>query len=610
MMPGSYGGYLFLLQAVLLCPALSDRPSIAAVEILQAKLPDETAQSAGSPSTNPENDVPRTTGMGRMASASAPLHASLDLRPNGELRRQRRGKRTNLKKDSGGFDKLWGEPKATDNRYSLVMLNDHVDLRDNGKKVAKEIDEVLDVGLASVIIGFIALDMGMLYMLNSRDPQVRSYSSKCLGRTVAIFIAVLIEHAMVNIWLFPWGIEIDGNKPLTVWLVTLPLCFLAITMSILVIVCIHDDDKLLHMATMCLPHAAAFVATASFAQLQVAAGDWIVGTRRNPKRRLILRGRKYWHTFFAQMLCAILSYLLFRIANHVAWCVLRAQANSSETGEHRVSETTRVPNAGPRANAVENKEVEEQESPEWMEELWESMDEAGALVAALLSKRALVFLMTHVRDYSGRWTKACASSNLLLWHMALISFLIVGVIISSSITIQAEKDGTRHWNLESVGFYMRLLLSWACTEMNWWVMQKLSPTHETTQIAILNAAGGTVMTMILIVAIDRIADTFTQVEEYLEPLIDCAGITLGLCWELAFTSAIHHFAHRLTPHTVHVHDAGDMKAGYIGVLVDVSVCVSFILLLGPGWGRFIAPVAMQPTPQRTAVDARPTTAVQ
>eukprot|EP00930_Biecheleria_cincta_P027856 TRINITY_DN19487_c0_g1_i1.p1 TRINITY_DN19487_c0_g1~~TRINITY_DN19487_c0_g1_i1.p1 ORF type:complete len:636 (-),score=110.65 TRINITY_DN19487_c0_g1_i1:111-2018(-) len=439
----------------------------------------------------------------------------------------------------------------------------------------------------AVLIGlFLFANVGLLYLVNYQDENVRSSIYKMISSTMSIFLAVTLNAAIFSLFLEqllpsppPRGFNIKVT-PLVEFLVGLVI-FVSASLAVNILGCkwssIEDEERFFVLKTIG-GHITAFAGITTFGTLQVVADA----------RHTWWQGHHYAVVVISGCVLVVLRFI---------------------AGWFRESVMMEKPTKEVRVAQFSNDASAEEVNTEWAEEMCESEDEAHSLILSFLLSRIAVWKVT------GRIVPLHDSEEPIrhpthdILHM--LSFLPYGLLVLLGVVLVREyiEPIERLGGKDPTKFYMRALnnlqtvsavtMSWFTCIVGFWLTQLLL---EGTQLdsmemaKVLNAFSLTLFAIGAIIVVDKIADYlgdrktdkvvsfddkehFKHLEKLLRTVIDSFALLVGLLWELASDASIETIIEG-NPHLSHHR-----------VLSKIGIAAMMFCFVFTAWLKYIVPPA-------------------
>lgn len=484
-----------------------------------------------------------------------------------------------------------------------------------------------------LLLGFVAFDMCVLYMLNYSDPQVKSFAYKLVSQCIAIFCALLTQVATTKI--FVRGLELyplqmiyaepikqtQGMQEFGL-LVSFVFWFAMVSVSMFKTRNSEEDS---HAAKGLIMHVAAFAALDLFAFYQTNYSRFFFADASgksagaNPL------------TLVFYMLSPVLGLLFFALfgvmTNKIRKSLMR---KDHEEDEHAHSEHAVVAH----------------HDPHWVHVAKECEIEAAAIAISFLFRQLVLLACTNaLPDKSGNIKDPAAARAMEIMVVALFS---AQICISYSAAVvedlspshghghghghgdgHADGHGDHHDEHEDgheghghghskVAEIMEFLQALAGFALSWCLLSLFlyyikSHVKFPANTKLLMAAAISPFTALFTIVLDKCADWGIMREKFAVKLVECIGLMTGLAWEKAFLSSIDAVSKDDIIGLDDLQDAwvGMAPARFAGVTRQIKVGEALLfffllLLVLPAWKWYIVPSAAAPVPPRNAGDEKET----
>lgn len=408
------------------------------------------------------------TGAGTTLPASGSPQRGLDARRTSSqsVQRSRQAKESHEAEDDDGPAEQAG----------------HGDEEERSEK-GKHEDEDLVFTIATLVALFIMSTVGLLYLVNWPDPNVRSYIYKMLSSTMSIFLAVTINMALSSILECAIGLR-DGVDTTYGMLAAGILIFAGSWISTDFTVFFFREHQVRVYATRVIGgHITGFAGITVFGILQMEAG-------------------KSGHHLTVLCCAPILCSLTF-VSRHI---IVR------KFGPYKPTQTY--------VTLAEEDESEDQvANRKWRLAVCEAEDDALALIISFLGSQVVLWLVT------GRFEKVhgehsnperLSSSILSLLYIVLAGacVLMLSTYYRKSLRPVKALDGsdpTGCFIRSVIGFqsFMAKSLSWLCLRIGAWQMYdslKDTKVGSHAMAEVMNAFATTCICIIAVVLLDCVAD--------------------------------------------------------------------------------------------------------
>mmetsp|Transcript_100358 Transcript_100358/g.259617 ORF Transcript_100358/g.259617 Transcript_100358/m.259617 type:complete len:573 (-) Transcript_100358:104-1822(-) len=458
-----------------------------------------------------------------------------------------------------------------------------------GEQHGAEEVSIAMVTTSYLLLGFLITNFVMLWLVNWPDANVRSYTWKMISAAVSIYLAVLLTNTMSGL-ILDAVLHItslasphvgDKFKDLVVLCTKACIfmgCFVAGNM-----LCYHyrHQDKWLYASHTIGGHITAFAGIGALEALNIEKFNYSM----------------LWFAVFS--LAAGLAVIRF----------VTMKVRRSIFGE-------------PGATEFEDEE-ERQADKEWREGVREGEDDACSIIASFMVN-ALVMASffsegaeeEHIPHPAARIKRMLLVQGVCMILLVITTYLLK-VMDKSTSTHEGEGHSVGYTRMaESTQLTVAMIMAWLSLTLFSWVSAAIYPSLGHEFLEIITAAILTGCAILLILILDRCADTFhaddaqhhddsphdartrslgyhktmseiavgeildsTNVEKAIRSIIDAMSLAVGLAWERAFHVAIATF---ITTHTL-------LREHRL--LAELGMAVANCFLMMPVWLKFIVPMA-------------------
>lgn len=449
--------------------------------------------------------------------------------------------------------------------------------------------------MATLLLGFVAFSMCIVYMLYFPDPQVQSYSAKMMSSVISIMCAVLIEKAQFGV--FFNGVIIKGIFGSGDWGVGLFLkefcvnfvIFLLWVISISVFMKRNRDSHEGMFATnQLLSHEAAFV------------GIEMIITPQAELFELKQDTLGFYHIFFYYLASfAGVSMLLIFMSRTLGFFRKKATMAQPETLPEALAQQHALPRPGDDVHEQAHGEQHLEDDcghgfgahhhgePHWVIESEEAEEECAAIILSLMTRQITLFcILGRIPTKKGDFGVHVRSDFGYLFG-AIVVTLVLLVIFNKAYLVC---ENTSWWKpkLIFLKHYLAFTVGWLFLSFSRWSVQTV--ILDKTLMFITNAVCLSVPLVLAIVLIDFLCDEGWMSENSAMIFISCAALCIGLSWECAFACSID---------TIKTLNHSRMLSADISI--EVGLCLGLCGLLLPGWRAFVVPKAASPVPQRVSI---------
>lgn len=440
--------------------------------------------------------------------------------------------------------------------------------------------------VAVLLASFLFANVGLLYLVNYPDEDIRSAIYNMISSSMSIFIAVTLNAGLFSFFLeqiipSPWprGFHIPVTHTLE-FLVGLVI-FIATFSFVNVFGWVwRDDETKLYACAVIGGHITAFAGITTLGTLQVQAG-------RSPN---FMQHHHYAVVLAAWVVLVVLRTLSQATRNYFAGALVD---DYSPVGQHR---QPRDPNS-----------CHPHHEDHWRAEVCEAEDEASSLILSFLINQLGIWKITgrmmplHGEEDASLHTES-EISEMACFGAGAMLLLGVSSVAAKIVPALPRLGGNAPMSFQSrlfTGFQMlcAMSMSWFALDVGFWVMQRV--LHGTlldsfAMAQVVNALGLTAASILCIIVLDRIADRWqekSQVDgsdeekayEHLErafrKVIEAFGLLVGLVWEKASDAAIEIIVE------------GNSHLAHHPVISKIMAFFLVSLLLFRAWLQFIVPLA-------------------
>jgi len=470
------------------------------------------------------------------------------------------------------------------------------DLHHSRHKDQEVLDHQIAIGLAIMFLGMIFMAGLLAMVIAYPDPQIRHYCVRICSSTVVIFIAIGIQHAaLVSTTIGHYTGLKSGWRSVVhtfplYWCATIYVCFKVRHR--------HIDFRAVGFV---FSHILAFDAIFAGSDLLYKFG-YTRNTESKPMWQAVVYRCVLWCIFvlFFYVLLKITLKVLLRlpftcevpdVLHHGHGEV--SSGHSHEGGHAAVD----IPHAEHAHSAVDTPES----VAEFIEELYESFEEAGLLALSYLANKFLIYKTT-LETYDLKHAQGSYDSRELLWNVKNCSVLhavatLAGWILLLNLAIVCMDhllSSIRTY--QAVSSFFSMCVAWASMHLcKCVIMMEIS---EEACVLILTAFAMTPVAGLFVIVADKMADADLITDELADTLVTSYGFMIGFSWEKAYAEASHLLM-------------GDNKQSANGTAnpwkesmfnpefcFRVAMCFALVLVMFPGWRFLILPHALKPVPPR------------
>eukprot|EP00421_Protoceratium_reticulatum_P006258 CAMPEP_0168364540 /NCGR_PEP_ID=MMETSP0228-20121227/4260_1 /TAXON_ID=133427 /ORGANISM="Protoceratium reticulatum, Strain CCCM 535 (=CCMP 1889)" /LENGTH=588 /DNA_ID=CAMNT_0008377303 /DNA_START=24 /DNA_END=1790 /DNA_ORIENTATION=+ len=452
-----------------------------------------------------------------------------------------------------------------------------------------EQERVVASTTACLLMGFLALTMCVLYLLNFPDRQVRNYSYKMLSACFSILCAVLIEKAQFgNLFQKVIFKKSIGRMHLHAW----PLLFSQFALDFTyfgawltalsyLMMKFQNSRVDTYAWSHLVSHEVAFVGIQMFAAPQA--------TIANEKQKA---GAGFGELF--QLLIGFtLGSALFLVFVLAVAKKLRHRARHREAAQASLPEApgggTASGEGGAHAPDTGHGDLQHEGGHHsWPSVALEGELEACAIILSLLTRQViLLFITGRVPSKKGDFEDHTFEHFCGLFVTIFIVVLLIVVVTKLTAHSEHHHEHSMYDHvLEFVFQYLSFLLAWVLIAFCTWSIQSM--LSDKTLMFTSVAAAVTFPLMFFVITLDFLCDHGWLSEHSAEVFIEACGLTIGISWEKSFAVAID---------TINGMHNGSIR--YM-VSVELGLCLGLCLMVLPAWRAYIAPHAAEPVPARGA----------
>jgi len=495
--------------------------------------------------------------------------------------------------------------------------------------------------MTTLLLGFIVVDVAILYLLNSTDPQVQAYSFKMLSSSIVVFNAQTITNICENC--LGWMLSVCNvkntlkmwlgmrKKPLKMWLLSFMFFpwFFSISLLAFLLRERHDD---LFAAVSLVAHVGAFSALEGLGELQELLGEKLVTN---------LKGTGLCHSatfclYLVGPLAVLMSYQACSFLSHL-WrecqakrcatadqATLRADVLSHGSGLTDAPATpsegmAERPSGGHLADAptspsegklaghhLTDASVTPSErdshtdhghdNSHWKHEAFVAESEAASIFTGFFVKQFFVYVVTghpppmDCKDDPIRCTVSAFQMYLLAAVAVGLYSVVVVISIYHTYLAKTSKVLLRLQLLFSMSFSWTLMhLGDMVVAYNVMVyIDSASVLHSVTAKKLAAAAMMSPLFIFVILILDKLADHGKMDDDTAEATVQCIALLIGFYWEKVFGNAVHNVA-KYSNKSLH------------SMLFVITIELGLILFILPAWRWYVVHKANQPVPKRKTV---------
>jgi hypothetical protein len=437
-------------------------------------------------------------------------------------------------------------------------------------------NDSVSLPVAATAILFLLFGLYVLYMVNAEDAQIRISSYKVISKSLAIFMAVMLEKSQVMLLTGALKYYYEGDLEVvakSLHMVLMPVAIFWYWMMTLTCKYFKDNDEHLVICKEIVMHIAAFMSIEVFSGEQqkfVTASMYA-----NDGTELISSGSEKLFIYY-------LMYVLVTVA------LLKLLTNITEN--YRLNQLYYQSHVEP----VEG------ESNRWLEVAKDCENCFSGLVFGFLVSKAILFLCTDKIQTAACDHYLCEYSledQSKLWMAGGITAALFGLSVKFCNDATPEQRKFAEW-LELHVMYLSswIMLAVVSTYINYTFHEPLSPLYEKSQTVERTATAflSAPLMAMAIVGIDKLGDYGVLTDRSANEVLLSIALLTGLVWERAFCRAMETVATQTTK------GYPDMYTYVMSTVLDAVVVAS----LAPAWKWYILPYAMQDMPKREVWDPK------
>jgi len=503
--------------------------------------------------------------------------------------------------------------------------------------------------MAVLLVCFMVFDMGILYAVNASDPQVRSYSYKMLSSCITIFLAVIVERADADFFIFLITKFSEDELTHEVLHIAAETLLFVIWFACCSLVSYGTSEhEAIFAAGGTVAHIAAFTAIAVLGHVQEhSAHAWEHDGNRTALVCCYTFSPLLVIVYFALFSgaahlvrhCMIkrfgeeqLDHMMPHIDNHVRasqhipgyidvnrngtvsvkeWqeAVDRAvseklaeisedaanndgsKAHNDKVPEEAAGNTT-VATVGKDEKrwSLKNHTVEAMNSAGLHHHTAHWLDEAEELEDDCQAVVMGFFVRQSILFFTtGRAPQMVGdfAKHTVMHFCSLGSFILVLMIGSVLVShFKGSKGPSRMMN--QLQMILNMSIAWCLLSFSRWFSQQV--VNDKTIMFIIVAIIVSPISFVMISVLDSLADRGIMKGQSAEEIIVSLGLLVGLAWEKAFLKSLDKVLGRV--------ESEHGKGNIYGLVIEAAL---FVLLFGaliPAWWWFIVPEACQPVPER------------
>lgn len=427
--------------------------------------------------------------------------------------------------------------------------------------------------VAVLIALFLFVNVGLLYLVNYKDENVRSSIFKMISSTMSIFLAVTLNAALFSILLeqiipapFPRGLGIGNMCAFTEFMVGMCIFVGAFVFLNYTGHYFRDpqDISRFYAPRIIGAHITAFAGITCFGTAQMAAGT----------SESIFKHHHY--------LVVMVAFVCLIVLREISGCV-REYASG---GVMEIEAATNAP----------------KEDDEWRAQVIEAEDDATSLILSFLISQVAIWRVTgELIPLHGGTEKMRSKAEIVgMFVCSIIAICCLGLAVfvrkHTSWMQKHMSNPTRGYNrcMENIQMISAMSMSWFLLIAGFWGVQRLLHGSLLDNAEMSKVANATILTMLAIVNvifIDLLADKAEEdrgnnekagsLERILRALIDAYGLLVGLVWEKATDAAME------------VIVEGNTELSNHRVISKVVSAIIMMVFLWTAWVKYIVPKAQK-----------------
>eukprot|EP00419_Tripos_fusus_P002352 CAMPEP_0172695608 /NCGR_PEP_ID=MMETSP1074-20121228/27465_1 /TAXON_ID=2916 /ORGANISM="Ceratium fusus, Strain PA161109" /LENGTH=506 /DNA_ID=CAMNT_0013516253 /DNA_START=239 /DNA_END=1756 /DNA_ORIENTATION=+ len=377
-------------------------------------------------------------------------------------------------------------------------------------------EHIVAVTTATLLIGFVAFAMCLVYMLNFPDEQVQSYSFKMMSSVTSIMCAVLVEKAQFGCFFNQviiqgifgsgdWGIGLVVKEGVINFVIFLSW---VISISVCMKRC-RDSRDAMFAANQLLSHEAAFVGIEMIITPQAELFDmkqenvgytWmLVLYAASFAGSSLLLIALFWMTAWMRNRVTKAEQLatVEATAQHPAVSGPGDETHEHEANEQAHGETPTEDDCGHGFGAHHHGE------PHWVIESEEAEEECAAIILSLMTRQMTLFcILGRVPTKKGDFGRHVRSDFGWLFGAIVIAMVLL-VIVNKAYYLSQDTSCWKH-KLVFLKHYLAFTVAWLALSFSRWSVQMV--VHDKTLMFITNAVGLSIPLVLMIVLIDFLCD--------------------------------------------------------------------------------------------------------
>jgi hypothetical protein len=386
-------------------------------------------------------------------------------------------------------------PKPEEKKATEEETKDHKKSHENGGTSHKKASEHeaaehselhhragdIDMALGASMLGMIAFIMGLFYITNSADKDIRKISNEMISNTISIFVAVL-SYGCAMMWLTGWMESSFKSDRVAATVAMRFFVFMILLIAFCCFLRLVERPLNLKAFSVLGSHLVGFAAAEAFADLQ----------EQRPFSE---------HVLMATFIVGFALWCFYLIHNIFVWAMRGSEALEEAAADFET-------------------------------------DAFSFCTGFLLAQSAKMSVLGHLTPIHGQ-PKAHSQDQiewLAIWGMLALAALVFCVgMYDRSLRDARAKSTQRIWSF--LQMLSGMTAAWIFFFVGQWLWFFHFPSQTVSFGAMLLAFVGSVVAMVAIYVLDLAADYVA--EEAIRAVIATVATAVGLSWEKAFHEATH-----------------------------------------------------------------------
>jgi len=458
--------------------------------------------------------------------------------------------------------------------------------------------------VACLLLAFMAVGAGMLYLLNYPDAQVRNYAVKLVSVVFSIFTAVLLEKIQLSfikreiVMVAIHEHVAPKGSSIAVWIefgIALALTLMWFTaISLLAFVYRRSKTNLFAVKAL-VAHETAFVGIHCFGYFEkYVIVNWVLD--KTPD----------WIDVSIYIAFPVLCYGGFRCfqeCTEVFRMTLKrrfddppadpAHSPQEETEQSPQEEIeqkgSHEPTQGTSSSSLGLAHNDHGHEDRFVHLSREAENDAIALIASFLIRQGILFWVTgRVPSLKGDVAQN-PTSELCAILGIVVFFTVIIVLVQRLRNIRGRSLGQGDLGLllEKLHFWQFLscmTIGWCILSLCQWCLQRCLAHMACWSVG--SAVMVTPMAVLVLISVDALGDK-QMVDKDLESCaVNGCGLLIGFAWEVAFAGAIDTLS-------------SDTK---MQLTSNIGLCSILIAIIFPAWRFYVLPLAALPPPRRSVLE--------